>query len=70
MMKTKIEEKGNGIFISRELLDELEIEEANVLVRGHEILIRAKSQARKLRGIVKTRLTTKELEELELEAMS
>ena len=28
MPKTKIEEKGDGIFIPRELLDELEIEEA------------------------------------------
>lgn len=64
MMETKIEEKGDGIFIPRKLLDELEIVEANVLVRGHEILIRPKSQARKLRGIVKTRLTTNELEEL------
>ena len=42
----------------------MEIGEANVLVRWHEILIRPKLQARKLRGIVKTRLTTKELEEL------
>ncbi|NQE46647.1 hypothetical protein C5S31_11560 [ANME-1 cluster archaeon GoMg2] len=64
MSETKIEEKGDGIFIPRELLDELEIGEANVLVRGHEILIRPKSQARKLRGIVKTRLTVKELDEL------
>ena len=64
MSETKIEEKGDGIFIPRELLDELEIGEANVLVRGHEILIRSKSQARKLRGIVKTRLTVKELDEL------
>jgi len=62
MSEIKIEERGNGIFIPRELLDELEIDEANVLVRGHEILIRPKSQARKLRGIVKTRLTVKELE--------
>jgi len=46
------------------LLDELEIDEANVLVRGHEIVIRGKSQARKLRGIVKTRLSMEELEEL------
>lgn len=36
MMKTKIEEKEDSIFIPRELLDELEIEETNVLVRGHE----------------------------------
>jgi hypothetical protein len=64
MSEIKIEERGNGIFIPRELLDELEIDEANVLVRGHEILIRSKSQARKLRGIVKTRLTVKELDEL------
>lgn len=64
MEKTKIEEKGAGIFIPRALLDELEIGEANVLVRGHEILIRSKSQARKLRGIVETRLTVKELDEL------
>jgi hypothetical protein len=42
----------------------MRIDEANVLVRGHEILIRPKSQARKLRGIVKTRLTVKELDEL------
>ena len=47
-----------------ELLDELEIDEANVLVRGHEIVIRGKSLARKLRGIVKTRLSVEELEEL------
>jgi len=46
------------------LLDELEIDEANVLVRGHEIVIRGKSLARKLRGIVKTRLSVEELEEL------
>ncbi|KAF5413925.1 MAG: hypothetical protein C5S48_10175 [Candidatus Methanogaster sp.] len=64
MLETKIEERGDGIFISRGLLDELEIGEARVLVRCHEILIKPKSQARKLRGIVKTRLTTKELEEL------
>jgi hypothetical protein len=64
MLETKIEERGDGIFIPRGLLDELEIGEANVLVRWHEILIRPKLQARKLRGIVKTRLTTKELEEL------
>lgn len=64
MPGTKIEEKGDGIFIPRELLDELEIGEANVLVRWHEILIRPKPHARKLRGIVKTRLTIKELEEL------
>ena len=64
MSETKIEEKGAGIFIPRALLGELEIGEANVLVRGHEILIRSKSQARKLRGIVKTRLTVKELEDL------
>ncbi|NIA11184.1 MAG: hypothetical protein GWP10_16040 [Nitrospiraceae bacterium] len=64
MLETKIEESGDGIFIPRGLLDELEIGEANVLVRWHEILIRPKLQARKLRGIVKTRLTTKELEEL------
>jgi hypothetical protein len=62
MMKIKVEEKGDGIFIPRELLDELEIDEANVLVRGHEI--RPKSLARKLRGIVKTRLSVEELEEL------
>lgn len=64
MMKIKVEEKGDGIFIPRELLDELEIDEANVLVRGHEILIRPKSLARKLRGVVKTRLSVEELEEL------
>ena len=64
MSETKIEEKGDGIFIPRALLDELEIGDANVLVRGHEILIRSKSQARALRGIVKTRLTVKELEDL------
>lgn len=64
MMKTKIEEKEDGIFIPRELLDELEIEETNVLVRGHEILIRPKSQARKLKGIVKTRVSMAKLEEL------
>ena len=64
MSETKIEEKGDGIFIPRALLDELEIGEANVLVRGHEILIRPKSQAMELRGIVKTRLTVKELEDL------
>ncbi len=64
MAKMKVEEKGDGIFIPRELLDELEIDEANVLVRGHEIVIRGKSLARKLRGIVKTRLSVEELEEL------
>ncbi|PXF53371.1 MAG: hypothetical protein C4B56_02825 [Candidatus Methanophagaceae archaeon] len=64
MVKMKVEEKGDGIFIPRELLDELEIDEANVLVRGHEIVIRGKSLARKLRGIVKTRLSVEELEEL------
>ena len=69
MMKVKVEEKGEGIFIPRELLDELEIDEANVLIRGHEILIRPKSWARKLRGIVKTRLSMEELEELELEVV-
>ena len=63
-MKVTVEEKGEGIFIPRKLLDELEIEEANVLIRGHEILIRPKLQARKLRGIVKTRLSVEELEEL------
>lgn len=64
MMKVKVEEKGGGIFIPRKLLDELEIDEANVLIRGHEILIRPKSVAKKLRGIVKTRLSVEELEEL------
>ena len=64
MMKIKVEEKGDGIFILRALLDELEIDEANVLVRGYEILIRPKLRARKLRGIVKTRLSVDELEEL------
>lgn len=64
MLETKIDEGGDGIFIPRGLLDALEIGDANVLVRWHEILIRPKLQARKLRGIVKTRLTTKELEEL------
>ena len=64
MMKVKVEEKGEGIFIPRKLLDELEIDEANVLIRGHEILIRPKSRAKKLRGIVKTRLRMVELEEL------
>jgi len=64
MVKMKVEEKGDGIFIPGELLDELEIDEANVLVRGHEIVIRGKSLARKLRGIVKTRLSVEELEEL------
>ena len=63
-MSVKVEEKGDGMFIPRELLDELEIEEANVLIRGHEILIRPKSVARKLREIVKTRLSVEELEEL------
>ncbi|VUT26826.1 MAG: hypothetical protein MOIL_01734 [Candidatus Methanolliviera sp. GoM_oil] len=48
MLETKIEERGDGIFIPRGLLDELEIGEANVLVRWHEILIRPKLQARKL----------------------
>jgi hypothetical protein len=47
-MSVKVEEKGDGIFIPRELLDELEIE----------------SVAKKLRGIVKTRLSVEELEEL------
>ena len=63
MMKIKVDEKGDGIFIPRKLLDELEIDEANVLIRGHEILIRPKLRAKKLRGIVKTRLSVEELEE-------
>ena len=53
MTKIEMEEKGEGIFIPRKLLDKLEIDEANVLIRGHEILIRPKLRAKKLRGIVK-----------------
>ena len=64
MMKVKVEEKGEGILIPRKLLDEFEIDESNVKIRGHEILIRPKSRAKKLRGIVKTRLSMGELEEL------
>ncbi len=44
--------------------EKLEIEEANIMIRGQEIVIRSKSVARKLRGIVKTRLSMEELEEL------
>ena len=69
MTEVKVEEKGDAIFIPRKLLDELEIDEANVLIRGHEILIRPKSRARKLREIVKTRLSVEKLEELELEVV-
>ena len=69
MTEVKVEEKGESIFIPRKLLDELEVEEANVLIRGHEIAIRGKSRARKLRGLVKTRLRVEELEELELEVV-
>lgn len=63
-MEAGVEERRDGIFIPRELLDKLEIEEANVLIRGQEIVIRPKSGARKLKGIVKTKLTMEELEEL------
>ena len=63
-MEAGVEERKNGIFIPRELLDKLEIEEPNILIRGQEIVIRPKSVARKLRGIVKTRLSMEELEEL------
>ena len=69
MMKVTVKEKGEGIFIPGKLLDELEIDEANVLIRGHEIQIRPKSRARKHRGIVKTRLSMEELEELGLEVV-
>ena len=64
MLGTKIEEKGDGIFIPRKLLDELEIDEANVLISVPKLKTHQKVGARKLRGIVKTRLTIKELEEL------
>jgi hypothetical protein len=63
-MEASVEEREKGIFIPRELLDKLEIEEPNILIRGQEIVIRPKSVARKLRGVVKTRLSMDELEEL------
>ncbi len=52
-IEMEVEEKGDGIFIPRKLLDELEVDEANVLIRGHEIPIRPKLRVKKLRGIVK-----------------
>jgi len=61
---TKVEVKKEGIFIPKALLDELEIEEVTVEVKKHRILIKPKSLTRKVRGIVKSRLTVKELDEL------
>ncbi len=61
---TKVEVKKEGIFIPKALLDELEIEEVTVEIRKHGILIKPKSLTRKVKGIVKSRLTVKELDEL------
>jgi len=60
----KIEMKEEGIFIPKRLLDELEIEDAEVVLKEHEILVKPKSLTRKLKGFVKTRLTVRELDEL------
>jgi len=60
----KIEMKGEGIFIPKRLLEELEIEDAEVVLKEHEILVKPKSLTRKLKGFVKTRLTVRELDEL------
>lgn len=56
--------KEEGIFIPKRLLKELEIEDAEVVLREHEILVKPKSLTRKLKGFVKTRLTSRELDEL------
>lgn len=63
----EIEVKKEGIFIPRKLLEELEIEDAEVVLKEHEILLRPKSVTRKLKGFVKTKLTVKELDELYME---
>lgn len=63
----EIEVKKEGIFIPRKLLEELEIEDAEVVLKEHEILLRPKSFTRKLKGFVKTKLTVKELDELYME---
>ncbi|MCD6203405.1 MAG: hypothetical protein J7I99_03475 [Methanophagales archaeon] len=60
----KIEMKEEGIFIPKRLLEELEIEDAEVVLKEHEILVKPKSLTRKLKGFVKTRLTVRELDEL------
>ena len=60
----KIEMKEEGIFSPKRLLEELEIEDAEVVLKEHEILVKPKSLTRKLKGFVKTRLTVRELDEL------
>jgi len=60
--------KEEGIFIPKKLLKELEIEDAEVVFKEHEILVKSKSLTRKLRGLVKTGLTVRELDELYTEA--
>jgi len=60
----KIEVKKEGIFIPKGLLEELEIEDVEVVLKEHEILVKPKSLTRKLKGFVKTRLTVRELDQL------
>ena len=60
----KIEMKEEGRFIPKRLLEELEIEDAEVVLKEHEILVKPKARTRKLKGFVKTRLTVRELDEL------
>lgn len=64
----EIEVKEGGIFIPKRLLEELEIGDAEVVLKEHEILVKPKSLTRKLKGLVKTRLTLRELDELYTEA--
>ena len=56
--------KEEGIFIPKKLLKELEIEDAEVVLKEHEILVKPKALTRKLKGFVKTGLTVRELDEL------
>jgi hypothetical protein len=37
-MKVELDARGNGIFIPRKLLDELEIDEANILISAKRML--------------------------------
>mgnify|MGYP001098975443 CR=1 FL=1 len=64
----KIEVRKGGIFIPKGLLEELEIEDAEVVLKEHEILVKSKSLTRKLRGLVKSKLRLRELDELYTEA--
>jgi hypothetical protein len=64
----KIEVGKGGIFIPKGLLEELEIEDAEVVLKEHEILVKSKSLTRKLRGLVKSKLALRELDELYTEA--